>query len=119
MAAGRNESRAVSNYLEALAAYAPKRGRKRTVESVMARLEAVEAELDEADMLTRLNLVQERMNLTDELARLEAGGSDLPELEEGFVEIAASYSERRGISYAAWREIGVAAEVLRRAGVSR
>ena len=39
--------------------------------------------------------------------------------EEGFVEVAASFSERRGISYAAWREIGIAPAVLRRAGISR
>jgi hypothetical protein len=35
------------------------------------------------------------------------------------VEVAASYSARQGISYDAWREIGVPAAVLREAGVSR
>ena len=36
-----------------------------------------------------------------------------------FVKVAASYSERRGITYAAWREIGVTPEVLKKAGVGR
>jgi hypothetical protein len=38
-------------------------------------------------------------------------------LEDGFVEHARSYGERKGISYAAWREIGVSAAVLKRAGI--
>ena len=32
---------------------------------------------------------------------------DLGAIEEAFVEVAASYSARQGISYAAWREVGV------------
>ena len=118
MAAGRAESRAVSNYLEALAANKPRRGRKRTSDSIKNRLEVIEAELEEADMLSRVNLVQERMNLLEELGSMEEK-VDLAEFEADFVSVAASYSERRGISYAAWREIGVTPEVLKRAGVGR
>ena len=40
-------------------------------------------------------------------------------LEEDFVVAAADYSERKGISYAAWREAGIDAAVLRRAGIRR
>lgn len=118
LAEGRNESRVVRAYLDALEAHKPKRGRKRTAESVQKRLDTIESELEEADALTRLTLVQERMDLTNELASLQAG-VDLEMFEEGFVEVAASFSERRGISYAAWREIGIAPAVLRRAGISR
>jgi hypothetical protein len=118
LAQGRTESRVVRAYLEAMEAHKPKRGRKRTPESIDRRLRAIDNELDAADALTRVRLTQERMNLQDELTVLEAG-NDLGELEAQFVEVAASYSERQGISYAAWREIGVAPAVLRSAGVSR
>lgn len=119
MATGRAESRTVSDYLEAIIAYAPKRGRKRTPESIKSRLEALETEIEDADMLTRLLLVQERMNLNDELSQLESPGVDLSAAEAAFIEIAAGYSSRRGITYSAWREIGVSPEVLRKAGISR
>ena len=46
-------------------------------------------------------------------------GADSAGFEEAFVEVAKSYSDRQGISYAAWRTVGVAPEVLRRAGVTR
>ena len=36
-----------------------------------------------------------------------------------FVQAARPYGERKGISYAAWREAGVDAAVLKRAGVRR
>jgi hypothetical protein len=118
MAVGRNESRAVRAYLEALEAHKPKRGRKRTPESVERRLAVIDSEIDEADAITRVNLVQERINLQDELASLTAG-TDLSELEDAFVEAAKGYSERRGISYSAWREVGVEPAVLKRANISR
>ena len=40
-------------------------------------------------------------------------------LEVDFVANAKGYSERKGISYAAWRELGVEPAVLKQAGVSR
>jgi hypothetical protein len=118
LAQGRSESRAVRAYLEALEAHRPKRGRKRTVDSIERRLQGIELELEDTDPLTRVRLTQERMNLQEELAVMESG-NDLGELEAQFLEVAASYSDRQGISYAAWREIGVAPAVLRAAGVSR
>ena len=68
--------------------------------------------------MARLALVQERMDLDAALAAAETT-VDLTALEDGFVEAAAGYGERKGISYAAWREVGVPAAVLKRAGVSR
>ncbi len=32
---------------------------------------------------------------------------------------AKSYGERKGISYEAWRQLGVPAEVLKRAGITK
>ncbi len=118
LAEGREQGRSVRRYLEALEAHKPKRGRKRTQESIEKRLAAIEEQLPEADPLTRLHLVQERMNLQNELA---AGDNsvDLAALEEGFVEAASPYGQRKGITYAAWREAGVDPAVLRRAGIRR
>jgi uncharacterized protein YdcH (DUF465 family) len=118
LAAGRSEGRAVRNYLEALEANRPKRGRKRTSDSVKKRLAAIEQELTTADTLNRVKLVQERMDLQDELAAM-SDKADLVALESAFAEHAKSYSERRGISYAAWREVGVPAAVLKKAGITR
>jgi hypothetical protein len=53
-----------------------------------------------------LKLAQERMDLEDEFESM-AAGDDLEDLAGGFIEVAADYSERHGISYAAWREAGV------------
>jgi hypothetical protein len=118
LAQGRQEGRVVRNYLEALEAHAPKRGRRRTVDGVDRRLAAIEDELASADPMRRLKLLQERRDLTAERQTL-AEPVDLAGLEDAFVEIAASYSRRQGISYQSWREIGVTAAVLSRAGISR
>lgn len=118
MAAGRTESRAVKNYLEALDQHRPKRGRKRTSESVDARLDRIDAELADADAMKRLSLIQERLDLLGEKERLTQQ-VDLSALEEAFVASARAYGERKGISYAAWREVGVPAAVLKAAGIGR
>ena len=61
LALGRTEGRAIRRYLEALEAHKPKRGRKRTRETITKRLAAVESEIGNADPLRRLKLVQERL----------------------------------------------------------
>ena len=118
LAEGREQGRKVRHYLEALDAHKPKRGRKRTPDSIRKRLDKIEAELETADALKRVQLVQERIDLGDELAAGEQV-MDLSELEADFVEVAAAYSDRKGITYAAWRESGVDASVLKQAGISR
>ena len=118
LAEGREQGRAVRRYLEALEAHQPKRGRKRTQESVERRLAAIDDKLNEADPLTRLHLSQERMNLQAELASTD-NAVDLGALEEEFVTAAAEYGKRKGITYAAWRQAGVDPGVLRRAGIKR
>lgn len=118
LAEGRNQGRAVRRYLEALEAHKPKRGRKRTPESMQKRLDRIDLELAGADPLKRLQLIQERLDLASELAAV-GEKVDLSGLEQAFVDAAAAYSARKGISYAAWRELGVEPGVLKRAGVSR
>ena len=118
LAAGRSEGKAVRDYLDALRNNKPKRGRKRTPESMQNRLALIETELADADPVTELRLVQERIDLTAELA--SAGLSvDLAALEAEFVRVAKDYSARNGYSYAAWRTIGVDAGVLKQAGIRR
>ncbi len=118
LAEGRAQGRAVRGYLEALEAHRPKRGRKRTPDSMRARLATIESTLDSADPMTRLQLVQERLDLAEAIAAAETT-VDLSALEDGFVTAAKTYGERKGISYAAWREVGVPAAILKRAGISR
>jgi hypothetical protein len=118
LAEGRRQGAAVRNYLEALEQHRPKRGRKRTSESIRKRLGVIEAELGGASAIDRLHLIQERIDLNNELAAMDAK-VDLSKLEADFVATAKDYGQRKGISYAAWREQGVAPEVLRRAGISR
>jgi hypothetical protein len=118
LAQGRAEGRAVKNYLEALDRNRPRRGRKRTPESIKKRLGAIDAQIADASPLLRLQLVQEQMDLQDELANLNAK-VDHSSLESAFVKTAAKYSERKGISYAAWRQLGVSAETLKKAGITR
>ena len=119
LAEGRNHARIVGRYLEALEANKPKRGRRRTAESVKKRLNAVGEELKEAGGLTRLNLLQERRDLEVELATRQAGTPDLSGLEKDFVKVAKAYSAKKKISYGAWREFGVPPEALKKAGITR
>ena len=118
LAEGREQGRAVRRYLEALEAHKPKRGRKRTAESVEKRLVVIEEKLPDADPLSRLQLVQERLNLQRELAA-NGANTDLATLEDEFVAAAGPYGQRKGISYAAWREAGVDPAILKKAGISR
>jgi hypothetical protein len=118
LAQGRAEGRVVRDYLEALRSSKPKRGRKRTPESTQKRLDAIDAQLADAEPLAELKLVQERRDLQ---AELDSMGTtvDVGALESAFVKVAKGYSERQGISYASWREVGVEAGTLKRAGISR
>jgi hypothetical protein len=118
LAKGREEGRAVRRYLEALEEQRPRRGRKRTPESIRRRLDAVDKQLGVADPLSRLHLLQEREDLSAELAR-KNGSNDLVAAERAFVKVAGAYGRRKGIGYGAWRAVGVSVSVLEKAGISR
>ncbi len=68
LAEGRAQGRAVRTYLEAIEAHKPKRGRKRTQESMTKRLAKIDAEYAEGDQLKKLQLAQERLDLQRELS---------------------------------------------------
>lgn len=117
LAQGRKDARAVKAYLEFLDENRPKRGRRRTEESISKRLSAVADELESASPLTRLNLYQEQMDLE---AELEAMGQkvDGTALRAGFVEAGSRYASSKGLSKAAFKMMGVDSATLREAGIS-
>jgi len=117
LAQGRVEGRIIRTYLDVVEANKPKRGRKRTIESITRRLAVIKKDLLTADTVTKLRLTQERMDLEREL-KVKKANADISKLESQFVKVARAYSERNGITYTAWREIGVGAQVLKRAGIS-
>jgi hypothetical protein len=118
LAQGRRQGAAIRAYIEALENNKPKRGRKRTLESVQTKLQETEAAIGSASGIDRLELMQTRRDLERELA---AGDTsiDLSALEAEFITLASEYSERKGIEYATWREFGVSAATLKAASISR
>lgn len=119
LAEGRTQGRAVRAYLEALDANKPKRGRKRTPESIEKRLAAIDERYETAEPFARLALAQERLDLEAELGQLGEPQVDLGALEADFVANAAPYAARKGLSYAAFRAVGVQPAVLAKAGIGR
>ena len=116
----KSEVAAIRDYLKALEQSAPQRGRKRTTESVGRQIVTLEGELAGASVTKRLGLIQQRIELEADLEALsQAASVDLTALEAGFATYAAAYGGRRGISYAAWREIGVSSTTLKSAGIRR
>lgn len=118
LAKGRAEGRIVRDYLEGLRATKPKRGRKRTAESVKARLAKIDDEMTDASPIDELLLTQKRRDLDAELTAMSQK-VDMSALENSFVEVAKSYSDSKKISYASWRDVGVDASVLKRADIRR
>ena len=104
LAKGRMEGRVVRDYLEGLRATKPKRGRKRTPDTIRKRLDAIDVDLASASPLDELLLVQERRDLEAELAA-KSNAIDMDALEEEFVKVAKSYSDSKSISYASWRDV--------------
>ncbi|MFP5331789.1 MAG: hypothetical protein ACLGHX_05460 [Acidimicrobiia bacterium] len=117
LAQGRREGRAVKEYLKLLGSRRP--GRPVTRESLEKRIAGLNEKIDaEEDPLKKLEMIQSRIDAEDQLADIE-DAVDADEVEKEFIEVAKSYSERKGITYSAWREAGVSAQVLRAAGIPR
>ena len=107
LAEGRNQGRSVRRYLEALDAHKPKRGRKRTPESMQKRLDRIDVELASRRPAQAAPADPGAPRPHSRSSRRPAQTVDLSGLEQEFVDAAAAYSARKGISYAAWRELGV------------
>ena len=119
LAEGREQGRVVRRYLEALESHRPKRGRKRTPETIAKRLASIDERLADADPLSRLHLLQERLDLQQQLENENGSGTDLSAIEAEFVQVASAYSQRKGITYEAWRAVGIEPRVLKAAGIAR
>lgn len=118
LAQGRRESKAIKAYLVAVS-IPKRRGRPVTPEVLEAKIATLDRRiLEETDVLARVDLFQARIDAQEALDNMSAV-VDLDALEAGFVEYANSYSLRKGITWPAWREAGVSAEVLKAAGVKR
>lgn len=66
------------------------------------------------NMLRMVEWIEKRNVLQKKLT----GASDVTSLEQGFVRHAQGFSDRKSITYKSWREAGVPASVLKRAGVN-
>lgn len=117
LANGRAEGKVIREYLEIVEATKPRRGRKRTPESITRRLAAIASELKTADPVTKVRLVQERLDLKTELAGMKTK-ADIAAAEAKFIKVAKRFSERNNIGYDAWREVGVDPSVLKKAGIA-
>jgi hypothetical protein len=114
---GRAEAKAITNYLDALAARRP--GRPVTKDSLEKRLASLDSRLgSETSALKRVELHQARIEVEEALSSAQ-GVIDLTDLENEFAKVASDYSDRKGISYAAWRSAGVPAAVLKKSGIAR
>jgi hypothetical protein len=119
LAEGRTLSATVDRYLAAV--NTPKRrGRKVSQATSTQRLSDAQTRLNSATGVEKVLAAQEVRDLKARLTQMNAGaGADVKQLEAAFVKIAKTFGENRGIGYGAWRDAGVSAVVLKRAGVAR
>jgi hypothetical protein len=108
----RAETAAVAAYLTALRAPTVPARSRATLEKRRAQIEQWIAE--ERSPIREVELIEQRLDIDAQLARIDQAAR-LPELEEAFVRVAASWAKRSEISAAALREVGVPAHVLRKA----
>ncbi len=105
LARGRQQARVVRDYLQALHTDG-QRGRPISRQSLEAKIERLQAQIDEEpNAVRRVELIQQRLDAERRLARHEES-VDRQALERDFITVAKEYSQRRGITYAAWREAG-------------
>jgi hypothetical protein len=115
LAQGRKEARAIKAYLKTIDTR--EQGRPVSRESLVKRLDRTNGRIEDSDdPLKTLDLIQTRLDIQAVLSNVEEA-EDLAQLEADFVQYAKPYSERKAVSYTAWREFGVPAAVLRKAGV--
>lgn len=133
-----DEARAVRSYLEFLMPSKPsaeepeksdgRRRRTDSPETIEKRIAAVDAKIAGANTLAKLDLIQKRKELEAQLvmSRKAAATTKAADpaaikaaLEQGFIDHADSYGERKGITYAAWREMKVPPSILKAAGIAR
>jgi hypothetical protein len=119
LAEGRTMSATVDRYLSAV--NTPKRrGRKVSKAALVERLAEAKARAKSATGVDKVLAAQDVRDLQTRISNMnEASGNDIKSLEAAFVKIAKRFGENRGIGYGAWRDAGVPATVLKKAGVAR
>ena len=118
LAKGREEGRIVRQYLEALESTKPRRGRKRTPDSIRRRLAAIESSTARSRPAGPAPSGRGEAASGAELSH-SGDTVDMAALEKSFIKVARIYGERKGISYSAWRTVGVSASVLQQAKIPR
>ena len=116
IAEGREQARVVGRYLEALEVHKPKRGRKRTEESMQKQLDQIETDLAEANPIQRLELLQKQKDIKAEI-EAKAPEVDLTALETEFIKVGKAYADRKGIARSTFVAVGVPTDVLKAAGI--
>ncbi len=118
LARGREMSTIVDRYLSVVNV-PKKRGRRVSPVVLRKRLAAAEATMKSSTGVAKVLAAQEVRDLRGRLADASGEGTNTKTLEASFVKVARQFSVNRGISYAAWRDAGVPAAVLQRAGIAR
>lgn len=113
--------RAVSDYLVALLLRQGSRGTSWTVERWERRAHNLRQLLgEEPDPERRLRYTQALLEASErhqEALRSREAAEGLLELQHRFEAVAAGWGRLQGIDWRAWRQVGVPAAVLRRAGI--
>ncbi|MGO9874898.1 MAG: hypothetical protein ACLPVY_13980 [Acidimicrobiia bacterium] len=119
LAEGRTMSATVDRYLSSV--NTPKRrGRKVSKAALEQRLAVARTNARSARGVAKVLAAQEIRDLQTRIANIRsASGTDLKSLEAEFVKIAKRFGDNRGIGYGAWRDAGVPAVVLKKAGIAR
>lgn len=99
-------NKAVDDYLTYVAT-----GKLPTRPGVETEIERLEARIADATrMVDKVQLIAKRHALQNPQGSAE-------ELEARFIKYAPAFSERHGVTYAVWREMGVTPKVLEQAGI--
>jgi hypothetical protein len=118
LARGRAQGKAVREYLQALEKDRT-RGKLPSRETLESQIENVQELIDaEENPAKRVELIQRRLDHEERLIQAE-DEPDMSALEDAFVDACYEYSERKGITYHAWREAGVPASTLKRTCIKR
>jgi hypothetical protein len=118
LAKGRAQGRAIRDYLSAIEQDS-RPGRRLSASELNDKISNLHQQIEEEENgAKRVELIQKRLDYEERLARME-DTPDTDELEKAFIDAANEYSERKGITYTAWREAGVSAATLKAAGVPR
>ncbi len=115
----RAPSATIDRYLAALTT--PKRrGRKVSKATLEQRLVLARGRFEAGVGVERVLAAQEIRDITAKLTKLQMSPVvDVERLEAAFVKFAKKFGEESGVTYGAWRDAGVSAHVLRKAGISR